>query len=109
MSMSKSSAWKSAVIVVASLATTVVSAQAPAGTQATSAVASPTYVSIPMEITVDRPAAEVWKRVGKFCDVGEWLRVNCTITAGKDGEFGAGRSVAHEVLGGKTQVSLPYT
>jgi len=26
-------------------------------------VANPTYVSIPMEIMVNRPAAEVWKRV----------------------------------------------
>ena len=32
-------------------------------------------VSIPLEITVNRPAAEVWKRVGKFCDIGEWLQI----------------------------------
>ena len=31
------------------------------------AIPSPTYVSIPMEITVNRPAVEVWKRVGKYC------------------------------------------
>jgi len=24
-----------------------------------------------MEIDVNRPAAEVWKRVAKFCDIGE--------------------------------------
>ena len=29
-------------------------------------VASPTYTSIPMEIDVDRPAAEVWERVGGY-------------------------------------------
>jgi len=72
-------------------------------------VASPTYTSIPMEITVNRPAAEVWKRVGKFCDIGEWLRIPCTITSGKDGEFGAIRSVANEVLVGKTELSYTYT
>jgi hypothetical protein len=83
--------------------TTLVSAQAPAPAgppgQAAPAgqtpsgivVASPTYVSIPMEITVDRPAAEVWKRIGKYCDIGEWLQVPCTITSGKDGEFGSVR------------------
>jgi len=62
-----------------------------------------------MEVTVNRPAAEVWKRVGKFCDIGEWLRIPCTITAGKDGEFGAVRSVASEVLVGKTELSYTYT
>lgn len=72
-------------------------------------VANPTYVSIPLEIAVNRPAAEVWKRVGKFCDIGEWLRIPCTITSGKDGEFGAVRSVAGEVLVGKTELSYTYT
>jgi hypothetical protein len=81
---------------------------APAAT-ASSAVAAPTYISIPMEITVNRPAAEVWKRVGKFCDIGEWLRIPCAITSGKDGEFGAVRSVANEVLVGKTELSYTYT
>jgi hypothetical protein len=72
-------------------------------------VAKPTYAFIPMEITVNRPAAEVWQRVGKFCDIGEWLRIPCTITSGKDGEFGAVRSVANEVLVGKTELSYSYT
>ncbi len=73
------------------------------------AVAKPTYISIPLEIAINRPAAEVWKRVGKFCDIGEWLRIPCTITSGKDGEFGAVRSVANEVLVGKTELSYTYT
>jgi hypothetical protein len=73
------------------------------------AAANPTYVSIPLEITVNRPAAEVWKRVGKYCDIGEWMRRPCTLTSGKDGEFGAVRSVAGEVLVGKTELSYTYT
>ena len=72
-------------------------------------VASPTYTFIPLEIAVNRPAAEVWKRIGKYCDIGEWLRIPCTITSGKDGEFGAVRSVANEVLVGKTELSYTYT
>lgn len=89
-------------------------AQAPAqGTPAPDpsgiVVANPTYISIPLEITVNRPAAEVWKRVGKYCDIGEWLRVNCTITSGKDGEVGAVRSIGTEVLVGKTELSYTYT
>ena len=81
----------------------------PAGTPVSPVVEHPTFVSIPMEIMVNRPAAEVWKRVGKFCDIGEWFRIPCTITAGKDGEFGAVRSVANEVLVGKTELSYTYT
>lgn len=83
-------------------------------TQATAAsvvVASPAYTSIPMEITVDRPAAEVWARIGKYCDVAEWLQVpqGCTIISGKDGEVGAVRSVGGgEVLVGKTEFSYTY-
>jgi len=82
---------------------------APAAPAVSSAVAAPTYTSIPLEIAVNRPAAEVWKRIGKFCDIGEWLRIPCTITSGKDGEFGAVRSVANEVLVGKTELSYTYT
>ena len=72
-------------------------------------VAKPTYASIVLEIDVNRPAAEVWKRVGKYCDIGEWLQIPCTITSGKDGEVGAVRSVVNEVLVGKTELSYTYT
>jgi hypothetical protein len=72
-------------------------------------VPNPNYVSIPMEVTVNKPAAEVWKRVGKYCDIGEWLQVPCTITSGKDGEVGAIRSIGTEVLVGKTELSYTYT
>src|SRR5262249_43926372 len=96
--------------------TAVVYAQAPAGAppataQGGSAVANPTYVTIPMEIMVNKPAAEVWARVGKYCDIGEWLRIaaGCRILSGKDGELGAVRSVANEILVGKTELSYTYT
>ena len=87
------------------------SAQAPAAQPSSTSivVANPTYTSIPLEIAVNRPAAEVWKRIGKYCDIGEWFQIPCTITQGKDGEFGAVRSVANEVLVGKTPLSYTYT
>ncbi|HTY93058.1 MAG TPA: SRPBCC family protein [Steroidobacteraceae bacterium] len=72
-------------------------------------VANPTYTSIRMEVDVNRPAADVWQRVGKFCDIGEWLKVPCTITSGKDGEVGTVRSIGREVLVGKTDLSYTYT
>ncbi len=86
----------------------VAQAQNPPAT-ASSAVANPTYISIVLEMAVNRPAADVWKRVGKYCDIGEWLRIACTITSGKDGEVGAVRSVVNEVLVGKTDLSYTYT
>src|SRR5882724_13366875 len=94
-------------LAVACLAGTA-AAQAPAPTVSV-AVTTPTYISIPLEITVNRSAADVWKRVGKFCDIGEWFQIPCTITSGKDGEFGAVRSVANEILVGKTELSYTYT
>jgi hypothetical protein len=73
------------------------------------AVANPTYTSIHMEVDVNRPAAEVWKRVGKFCDIGEWMGFPCQITSGKDGEIGTIRNIGREVLVGKTDLSYTYT
>jgi len=89
-------------------------AQAPApagqgGPTPVEVVTNPTYTSIIMELNVNKPAADVWKRVGKYCDIGEWLRIACTITAGKDNEVGAVRSVASEILVGKTELSYTYT
>jgi hypothetical protein len=86
-------------------------AQAPGAAPATGsvAVANPTYTSLLMEVDVNRPAAEVWKRVGKFCDIGEWMQFPCTILSGTDGEIGVVRSIGHEVLVGKTDLSYTYT
>jgi hypothetical protein len=91
-------------------------AQAPgagaAAAQGSSAVANPTYAFIVLETTVNRPAAEVWARVGKYCDIAEWLRLQCMITAGKDNEVGAVRTLANgaikEILVGKTELSYTY-
>jgi hypothetical protein len=99
---------KNFTLTAASLALAIVAmAQAPA--PAPLAIPNPNYVSIAMEANVNRPAAEVWKRVGKYCDIGEWARINCTMLSGKDGEFGAVRSVANEILVGKTELSYTYT
>src|ERR1700681_3216832 len=86
-------------------------APTPAAPKGSVVVASPTYTSIAMEITVNRPAADVWKRIGKYCDVAEWLQApaGCKIIAGKDGECGAVRSVGNgEVLVGQTELSYTY-
>ena len=74
-------------------------------------IANPNYVSIHIEVDVNRSAADVWKRVGHYCDIGEWFQVaaGCKILSGTDGEVGAVRSIANEVLVGKTELSYTYT
>jgi hypothetical protein len=70
---------------------------------------TPHYVSVPMEIQINAPVDKVWARIGKYCDIGEWGFPGCTITSGKDGEFGAVRTIGNEVLVGKTKYSYVYT
>jgi len=83
----------------------------PAAPAASIVVDNPTYITIPLEIAVDRPAAEVWKRIGKYCDIAEWLQIpaGCKMLSGVEGEVGSVRSVATEVLVGKTELSYTYT
>jgi hypothetical protein len=101
------------VVIGGAVLAVVLGAQAPAAPGAAPAasvvVANPTYTSIEREVVVNKPVAEVWQRVGKYCDIGEWMRVNCTMTSGKDGELGAVRSIGTEVLVAKTEYSYTYT
>ena len=74
-------------------------------------IANPNYVALHLEVEVNRSAADVWKRIGGYCAIGEWFQVaaGCKILAGTDGEVGAVRSIANEVLVGKTDLSYTYT
>lgn len=69
------------------------------------------YVTIPMEITVNKPVKDVWARIGKYCDIAEWFQIatGCEITSGVDNEVGAVRSVGAEILVAKTEYSYAYT
>ena len=85
---------------------------APAAPAASNVVTAPTYVAIELETTVNRPAAEVWRRVGKYCDIQEWLGLACTITSGIDGGLGAVRTLANvgpEIIVARTQLSYTYS
>lgn len=85
---------------------------APALWLSTPAMAQPEYVAIEMEIDVARPAADVWAKVGKYCDISAWLNLDCVITSG-DGGIGTVRVLANgrvtEVLVGQTELSYGYT
>jgi len=78
-----------------------------------SALAQPEYVRIEMEIDVNKPAAEVWDKVGGYCDISVWFPgLACEITSG-DGGMGTVRSLVGgriiEILVAKTDLSYGYT
>jgi len=87
-------------------------AQAPATAQgdSTIVVEKPNYVTITLETTVNKPVADVWKRIGGYCAISEWLQIaaGCKILSGTDNEVGTVRSVGAEVLVGKTEYSYTY-
>jgi len=70
------------------------------------------YRTIEMQINIAKPAKDVWAKVGKYCAISEWLKVDCAITSG-DGGIGTVRSLAGgrvlEVLVGQTELSYGYT
>ncbi|MEX2366936.1 MAG: SRPBCC family protein [Pseudohongiellaceae bacterium] len=79
---------------------------------AAGANAQPEYTAIEMEIDINKPASEVWAAVGAYCDIAEWLNVDCQITSG-DGGMGTVRALAGgrilEILVAQTELSYGYT
>jgi hypothetical protein len=76
------------------------------------AIPNPIYTTASYEVQVNRPAAAVWARVGKFCDIREWLPTTCSITAGEENALGAVRLVRNrvtEIVVGRTALSYTYT
>jgi len=76
------------------------------------ALAEPEYTTIELEIDIAKPAKEVWSKVGGYCDIADWLKVDCTITSG-DGGMGTVRVLAGgrvtEILVAQTELSYGYT
>lgn len=69
------------------------------------------YVTVKMEIDVDRSAEQVWARVGDYCAISDWLGIDCTISEG-DGGIGTVRVLAGgritEVMVAQTPLSYGY-
>lgn len=74
--------------------------------------ATPEYATVRMEIEIARPAEQVWAKVGKYCDIQDWLKLECRITSG-DGGIGTVRELAGgrvvEILVAQTPLSYGYT
>lgn len=75
------------------------------------AVPDPHYTTQRLEIVVNRPAAQTWARIGRFCDMQEWLPRPCSIASGQEGELGAVRALPGgtvEVIVAVTPLSYTY-
>ena len=75
------------------------------------AIAQPDYYRLELEIVIDKPATEVWSKVGGYCDISEWLGVDCEITTG-DGGIGTVRvlnGTIVEPMVAQTELSYGYT
>lgn len=74
-------------------------------------VPNPHYVAMSESVIVDAPVDKVWARVGKFCDITEWMNSpeweDCRYLVGNGGP-GSVRSIVNEVLVGETQYSYTY-
>lgn len=75
----------------------------------------PIYVAIPMSIEVNKPAKDVWAKIGGWCDISNWITptggVPCVVTSGA-GEVGSVRVIAGrvtEVMTAKSEFGYGYT
>lgn len=69
------------------------------------------FTTIVVSTNVAGPAAEVWKEVGGFCDVGAWLKLKCAYISGNGG-LGTVRQLAgriDEVMVAQTPRSYTIT
>ena len=61
------------------------SAVIPAAEPAAAAL-QPEYRSFQIAIDVNKPVAEVWEKVGGYCDISKWINnFDCRITSGEGG------------------------
>jgi hypothetical protein len=74
-------------------------------------VPNPHYATISESVVVNAPVDKVWARIGRFCDITEWMNSpeweDCKYLQG-DGGPGTVRSIVNEVLVGPTQYSYTY-
>jgi len=79
--------------------------------QAPLQILNPHYVTVNESTIVNAPVDKVWARVGKFCDITEWMNSpeweDCKYLQG-DGGAGSVRSIVDEVIVGQTQYSYTY-
>lgn len=69
------------------------------------------FAVVQREIEVDKPAAEVWAKVGDYCAISVWLDLDCSYVFGT-GDVGTNRALAggriEEVMVAQTDHSYTY-
>jgi hypothetical protein len=69
------------------------------------------WVTITNSVEVSKPVDAVWKRIGDYCEISEWMKVTCTYARGQ-GELGSIRVLLNgattEVMVAKTAHSYTY-
>jgi hypothetical protein len=68
------------------------------------------YVVVRKQIAVERPAETVWRRVGGFCAIADWLKLRCELVSGS-GDVGSVRRLNGELeepMFGRTPLSYTY-
>jgi hypothetical protein len=69
------------------------------------------YATIILKTAVDRAADKVWKKIGDFCALGSFIKMNCVYTSGSGG-LGTVRRLGDritEVMVAQTSHSYTYT
>lgn len=78
----------------------------------TAPAAAADYVMIRKEVTVERPADAVWKRIGDYCAIAEWMGTTCAYVSGA-GDVGTVRALNNatvlEPMVAKTARSYTYS
>jgi hypothetical protein len=77
--------------------------------------ATPEYVSIPMSIEINKPVADVWAKIGGWCDISKWITptggVPCEVKSSHS-DVGSVRVIAGrvtEIMTAKSQFGYGYT
>lgn len=69
------------------------------------------YVVIRHEVEVQRPAEQVWARIGGYCAIAEWMKISCDYASGT-GDVGTvrrlGGAATVEVMVARTAHSYTY-
>lgn len=86
--------------------------QAPAPA-APAADPKPDYTAIHMDpVEVGKSAKDTWAKIGAFCDLGTWMKIDCKVTSGT-GDVGSVRSIAGgrvtEIMTAKSEYGYGYT
>src|SRR5512146_1588020 len=69
------------------------------------------WITVKNSVEVNAPVGTVWRRIGGYCAISEWMEVSCSYTSGH-GELGTVRSLMNgstdEVMVAQTRHSYTY-